>query len=207
MNIHDLYRPFLRYFRTKRMQQFCRLFGLTETTRVLDVGGDPFNWSLVSIAPSLTVVNLYSLRERVNTIAWVIADGRRLPFKDGAFDITYSNSVIEHLGDFASQQAFAQEVGRVGIRYYVETPNRWFPVEPHLITPLIHYLPKSVQRRLLRNFTIWGLITCPTIQQCEDFLQEVHLLDKRELRQLFPDAEIWHECVLGLTKSLVAIKI
>lgn len=85
-------------------------------------------------------------------------------------------------------------------------PNRWFLVEPHLITPLVHYLPKLVQRRLLRNFTIWGLITRPTIQQCENFLQEVHLLGKRELKQLFPDAEIWHERVLGLTKSLIAVK-
>ena len=54
MNIHRLYRPFLRHFRTKRMQRLCRLFGLTETTRVLDVGGDFFNWSLVSTVPSLT---------------------------------------------------------------------------------------------------------------------------------------------------------
>lgn len=114
MNIHSLFRPFLRYFRTKRMQQFCRLFGLTEATRVLDVGGDAFNWSLVSIVPDVTIVNLYS--PRANSLAWVIADGRRLPFKDGAFDITYSNSVIEHLGDRVARQAFAQEVSRVGVR-------------------------------------------------------------------------------------------
>ncbi len=207
MDIHSLYRPFLHHFRTKRMQRFCRLFGLTEATQVLDVGGDFFNWSLVSITPSLTIVNLCSPRERENSFAWVIADGRYLPFKDGAFDITYSNSVIEHLGDFVSQRAFARESKRVGVRYYVQTPNKWFPVEPHLITPFIHYLPKSVQKRLLRNFTIWGLVTRPTVQQCDNFLQQVRLLDERELRKLFPDAEIWHERVLGLIKALIAVKI
>jgi len=207
MNIHSLYYPFLRYFRTKRMRQFCYLFRLTKATKVLDVGGDLFNWSFVSTIPSLTIVNLYSPRERGNNFAWVIANGQHLPFKDGAFDITYSNSVIEHLGDLASQQTFAREVSRVAARYFVQTPNKWFPVEPHLITPFIHYLPKTVQKRLLRNFTIWGLVTRPTIQQCDNFLQEVRLLDEQELRQLFPDAEIWHERVLGLTKSLIAVRI
>jgi len=140
-------------------------------------------------------------------MVWIIADGRHLPFKDKAFDIIYSNSVIEHLGDFASQQAFAREIARVGMRYYVQTPNKWFPVEPHLLTPFIHYLPKSVQKRFLRHFTIWGLVTRPTVEQCDSFLQEVRLLDKQELKQLFPDSEIWGERVLGLTKSLVALKI
>jgi SAM-dependent methyltransferase len=207
MNIHRLYRPFLRHFRTKRMRRFYRFFGLTEATRVLDAGGDFFNWSTVSTTPSLTIVNLYPPREREHSTVWVIADGRHLPFKDGAFDITYSNSVVEHLGDFTSQQAFAIEVSRVASRYYVQTPNKWFPVEPHLFTPLVHYLPKTVQKRLLRNFTVWGLVTRPAVQQRDDFLREVRLLDERELRQLFPDADIWHERVLGLTKSLIAVKI
>ncbi len=57
----------------------------------------------------------------------------------------------------------------MGIRYYVQTPNRWLPVEPHLITLFIHYLPKSLQRRLLRNFTIWGLVTRSTVWECENF--------------------------------------
>jgi hypothetical protein len=188
------------------MQRFCHFFRLTEATRVLDIGGDFFNWSLASTMPSLTIVNLYLPRARENNFAWVIADGQHLPFKDGAFDITYSNSVVEHLGDFASQQALARETARVGVRYYVQTPNKWFPVEPHLITPLIHYLPKAMQKRLLRNFTVWGLVTRPTIHQCDNFLREVRLLDERELRQLFPDAEIWHERVLGLIKALIAVK-
>lgn len=208
MNIHRLYRPFLRYFRTKRMQQFQQLFGLAETTRVLDVGGTLFNWLLIPSVPSLIIVNLYSPKETILPgVIWIIADGRNLPFKDKAFDIVYSNSVIEHLGDFVSQQAFAREIARVGVRYYVQTPNKWFPVEPHLLTPFIHYLPKSVQKRFLRNFTIWGLVTRPTVEQCDSFLQEVRLLDKQELKQLFPDAEILEERFLGLTKSLIAVKI
>jgi hypothetical protein len=135
----------------------------------------------------------------------VVGDGRFLPFGDKSFDIVFSNSVIEHLGDFASQQLFAKETVRVGIRYCVQTPNRWFPIDPHLFTPLIHFLPQGWQRRLLRNFTIWGLVARPTLEQCDEFLQEVRLLGYREFKGLFPNAEIYRERFFGLTKSLVAI--
>ncbi len=208
MNIHSLYRPFLRHFRTRRMQQFCRIFELTAETRVLDVGGTLFNWTLLSFQPRVTIVNisLPSVPGDIEKASWIIADGRYLPFRNGAFEIVYSNSVIEHLGDLENQREFANEIRRISKRYYVQTPNRWFPVEPHLITPFIHYFSRSVQRRFLRNFTIWGLVTRPTDQQCDKFLQEVRLLNESELRELFPDAEIWHERVLGLTKSLIAVK-
>jgi SAM-dependent methyltransferase len=188
------------------MQQFSHRFKLINGTRILDLGGDLFNWSLIPIAPSLTITNLIPPKSPVDGVIWVIADGRNLPFKNAAFDIVYSNSVIEHLGDLAGQLLFAQEVSRVGVRYYVQTPNRWFPIEPHLITPFIHYLSKSIQRRLLRNFTIWGLVTRPTPQLCEEFLREIRLLDMSSFRKLFPDAEIWLERVFGMTKSLIAVR-
>lgn len=207
MNIHDLYRPFFRYFRSKRMRQFWIRLGLTVETRVLDIGGTPFNWSLLPDIPRLVMLNISPpQKERDSPMTWLVADGRHLPFKDGAFDIVYSNSVIEHLGSFKNQQLFANECKRVGLRYYVQTPNKWFPVEPHFITPFIHWLPRRVQRRLLRNFTVRGLITRPTEQECEDILRKIRLLDEWGLQQLFPDAEIWRERVLGLTKSLIAVK-
>lgn len=145
-------------------------------------------------------------RKRENSIGWIIADGRHLPFKDGAFDITYSNSVIEHLGDFASQQALAREITRVGIRHFVQTPSKWFPVEPHLFTPFIHWLPRAVQERLLRNFTVWGLVTRPSRAECIRFLNEVRLLDYQQMKALFPQARILKERVLGITKSFIAVR-
>ena len=70
----------------------------------------------------------------------------------------------------------------------------------------IHHLYHFLQKRLLRNFTIWGLVTRPTAEQCDNFLREIRLLDEQELKRLFPDAEIWHERVLGFTKSLIAVR-
>jgi hypothetical protein len=206
MTIHDLYRPFLHYFRRHRMQRFWERFLVTPETRILDLGGFDFNWSLIPVRPRLTILNLDFPLETKGAATWVIADARSLPFQDGAFEIVFSNSVIEHLGDFANQQKLAQEIQRVGLRYYVQTPNRWFPVEPHLITPVIHFLPRRWQGRLLRNFTVWGLVTRPSREQCAGFLEEVALLDYQKMRSLFPAAEIHRERFLGFTKSLIAVK-
>lgn len=190
------------------MRQFRHLFGLTPETRILDVGGYEFNWMLLPFSPCVTLLNLSvpRERERESNFALVVADGKHLPFKNGAFDLVYSNSVIEHLGSFENQQLFAAECQRVGHGYYVQTPNKLFFVEPHLITPFIHWLPRRIQRLLLRNFTVWGWITRPSSRYCESFMNEVRLLNRTDLQQLFPDADIIHERFLGLSKSIIAVK-
>lgn len=206
-DIHRLYGVFQRWFRSKRMRQFEKYFGPTQTTTVLDVGGTPFNWTLIKAQPRLTLVNLSSTPPDLPwNISWMIADGRNLPFPTNSFDVCYSNSVIEHLGTPQEQQAFADEIRRVGRSYYVQTPNYWFFVEPHLITPFIHWLPATIRRRLLRNFTVWGLLTRPGPESCDKFVREVRLLTKKEMKELFPDAEILVERFVGLSKSFIAIK-
>jgi hypothetical protein len=188
------------------MRQFWQDFKLTPQTRVLDVGGTWYNWSLLSQQPCLTILNLKAPQERNQGAAWLVADARSLPFRDRSFEVVYSNSVIEHLGNMHNQRLFAAECRRVGQRYYVQTPNKYFPIEPHLITPLIHWLPRGLQRRMLRNMTIWGLINRPSQQRCDEFMREIRLLDEDELRRLFPDAVIWHERLLHITKSVIAIR-
>jgi len=206
ISIHDIYRPFLRFFRAKRMQIFQEKFDITPESRILDVGGTPFNWSLLPNQPNLYIINL-SLPEQIKTrISWIIADGKHLPFKDKAFDIAYSNSVIEHLGTIEEQSLFANEIQRISGRYFVQTPNKWFPIEPHYIALFIHWLPKSMQKKLMRNYTIRGLITRPTHEECEKFVHEIRLLEKKELQKMFADAEIWHERFFGWTKSFIIAK-
>ena len=189
------------------MLQLWQLFNLTVESIILDVGGNEFNWMLFKSSSNVILLNL-EVQERRNkcNFNWIIADGRNLPFKDDAFELVYSNSVIEHLGSIDSQHLFAAECRRVGKGYYVQTPNRRFPVEPHLITPFIHFLPKSLQRRLLKNFTLWGLITRPSEEQCDAFMREVRLLDRQELNRLFPDSKIYNEYILGFVKSIIAVR-
>jgi hypothetical protein len=121
-------------------------------------------------------------------------------------DVCYSNSVIEHVGSWDDQQRFAAEVRRMAPQYYVQTPNRYFFVEPHLITPFIHFLPRGIARKLMKNFTVHGLITRPSQQWRDAFLAQTRLLTVSEMRTLFPDAAIFREKFLGMTKSIIAIR-
>jgi hypothetical protein len=206
MNIYDLFIVFHRYFRTKRMRWFWQRFGLNPESRVLDVGGIAFNWMLLPCRCHVTFLNLSSPDKQTENMTFIIGDCRWLPFKDGSFDVAYSNSVIEHLGTPEDQHLFACECMRVGRRYYVQTPDKCFFVEPHLITPFIHWLPRRIQSWLLRYFTVWGLLTKPNQDQCHAFMNEVRLLGRKDLQELFPGADIWHERFCGMSKSLIAVK-
>jgi hypothetical protein len=200
-----------RRFRRRRMARFAAELGITAETRVLDIGGTPENWQLLDALPRLVLLNTpRAAAELAGAAAWVAGDGRALPFRDGAFDVVFSNSVIEHVGDAASQKQFAREVARVGRAYWVETPNRWFPVEQHLLTPFVHWLPQRWQRALAPRLNWWRVLV-PVSADRRDFyidhyLQDVRLLGPGELRALFPEARILRERVLGVAKSLVAVR-
>jgi hypothetical protein len=204
MNIHNLYKVFFRYFRTRRMRQFAEAFSVGSKTRVLDVGGTTFNWSLLGTRPRLVILNISVPPPGAPPADYLVADGRALPFRNGEFDIVYNNSVIEHLGNFDNQRQFAAECRRVGRSYYVQTPNRRFFFEPHYIAPFIHWLPKHVRRRLVRRFTLRGLLARPSQATIDGLIEEIRLLDEPELSRLFPEATIWRERFLGMTKSLMA---
>ena len=193
------------------MQRFVCECHITADTRVLDIGGTPDNWQLVSVAPRVVLLNMPRARaDLADAAVWVAGDGRFLPFRDGAFDVVFSNSVIEHVGDAASQERFAREVARVGRAYWVQTPNRWFPVEQHLLTPLVHWLPKRWQGAIVRRGTVWSALTRPSPDRrefyIEHFLHDIRLLSFRQVQRLFPGARIVRERFLGITKSLIACR-
>jgi len=199
-----------REFRRKRMARFVAEFGVSAETRILDVGGVTESWAGLRPRPRVTLLNMpRAFTETCPEFCLVAGDGRRLPFADGSFDVVFSNSVIEHVGDAASQALFAQEVARVGRGYWVQTPNRWFPVEQHLLTPVIHWLPKKWQRALVPRWTVWGLLARVSADQREfylaHYLSDARLLGRREMQSFFPEARVIRERCCGLTKSLVAV--
>ena len=193
------------------MQRFARELRITAETRVLDVGGTPETWDMLAVRPRVTLLNMPRTKTELAAASWWVAgDGRALPFRDAAFDVVFSNSVIEHVGDADSQRRFAREVARVGRAYWVQTPNRWFPVEQHLLTPLVHWLPKRWQRWIVPRFTFWSMLVRPSPDRREfyvaHYLDDVRLLDASEFAALFPGARLIRERVCGWTKSLIAMR-
>lgn len=147
MNIHTVYRPLLRYFHGRRWARFIEALRVSRETRILDVGGVSTDRLSLAVCPNVSLLNI---RPEPNCpLPQVIADGRALPFKDRSFEIVFSNSVIEHLGSPEQQRAFVLEISRLGQKYWVQTPNRWFPFEPHLLTSFVQWLPRRWPRGTL----------------------------------------------------------
>lgn len=208
MNIYRIYNLFIPHFRRRRNALFHKIMRPEATNEILDVGGYHWFWSSMNCPSRITCLNLEVPETAYDTakFSYVRGDGRCLPFGEKAFDIVFSNSVIEHVGSLDDQRKFAEEIRRVGKKYWVQTPNKWFFVEPHLITPWIHYLPPGLQKKLVRYFTIWGLVTKPSRDQVDRFLATTRLLTGKELKRLFPDGKIYRERFLLFTKSFVVYR-
>ena len=215
-------------FRKTRMQAFVREFQPTSAMRILDIGGTELNWRFADQPARVVLLNTkipegrdvgllgveYSdtsksgapADEPPATVEYVLGDGKSVPYADGEFDICFSNSTIEHLFGLDEQRRFANEVRRVARGIWLQTPARRFPFEPHWLSPFIHWLPKSWQKRLGRNFTVYGWMLRPPSEDVSLLVDELRLLTYREMQELFPDCEIRRERFLGLTKSYIAVR-
>jgi len=202
--------PALR-FRMRRFRLFRRLLDpLPRPVRILDVGGTELFWRTMGLAGSpdveLTVLNVDPLPPAATPgLRVVVGDARDLSrFDDGAFDVVFSNSVIEHVGDLEDQRRMAREVLRVGKAYFVQTPNRHFPLEPHFVFPFFQYLPLGARAWLLRHLSLGWCGRIRDREEARRIAASVRLIDGATVRRLFPNARIWRERVLGLAKSFVA---
>jgi hypothetical protein len=98
-----------------------------------------------------------------------------MPFDKNTFELVFSSAVIEHVGSKNNQSKFIGECFRISKKYvFITTPNRYYPVELHTAIPFIHWLPKSIHRKILK---IIG----------KDFFAEeanLNLLTRNELKTL-----------------------
>jgi hypothetical protein len=197
-------------FRRRRFRFFQSLLEpLPRPVRILDVGGTEDFWRQMGADGDtqleVTLFNLTPAHARAGEMPAIAGDARDLSrFDDGEFDVVFSNSVIEHLSDRIGQKRMAAEVRRVGPRYFVQTPNRYFPIEPHFMVPGFQFLPLSARVALVRRFALGYHDALPDPEAARRAVTEIRLLDERELRELFPGALIYRERVLALTKSLIA---
>ena len=125
----------------------------------------------------------------------------------GRFDFCHSNSVIEHVGDWDRVAEFARITRAVAPSYYVQTPYFWFPIEPHFSSPFFHWFPEGVRASLLLKKGHGFQRKLDDIGDAMRSVQHARLLDRRMMAGLFPDSTLVDERFLGLTKSLMAIRV
>jgi len=195
--------------RQRRFALFRSLIeNLPPPVRILDVGGVQAFWELMGFVdrPGFTITLLNLAVEPVfhANFRSLAGDARDMAcFSDDEFDVVFSNSVIEHMGNFEGQQRMAAEVQRVGRCYFVQTPNRAFPLEPHFLFPWFQFLPRPLQVTMVQHFNMGWYKRQPDPTAATALVDEHRLLNVHELRALFPGAVLVRERVLGLTKSFI----
>ncbi len=206
--------------RKKRMNDFNvwfdKLFihnktrGSSDIT-ILDVGGVPEYWKYLGFKylGNVRITSLNIVLNRVpcefkDTIISVIGNATDMhEYNDDAFDLVFSNSVIEHVGTFKDQQNMAWEMQRVAPHGYLQTPNKFFFMEPHFLFPFFQFLPVIIRVLLVQSFSLGHFAKAETREAAIEMVNSVQLLSYKQLRTLFPDAKIYKEKWMGLTKSFV----
>jgi hypothetical protein len=200
--------------RDRRFQGFLGLVDRmpAKPVRVLDVGGTTKFWENRGYAGradiTVTTANTFSEERSHENLIPAVADATRLAesFEPGSFDIVFSNSTIEHLFTYDAQKKMADGIRALADVYYVQTPNFWFPIEPHFLAPAWHWTPKSIRVEILRRTKVGHRGKSPDADAAWTAIEEIRLLSARQLHGLFPDSEIVRERIGPLTKSLIAVR-
>ena len=173
--------------RRKMYARFTTAVPTSATITVVDIGVTPdreladsnFFEALYPHAGQITATSIEDaafLEDQYPGLRFVRTDGTTLPFEDRIFDVAFSSAVLEHVGDDDAQRQFIAEMCRVADRFFLTTPNRWFPVELHTFLPLLHWLPQRRHQAVLRKLgqPFWAST------------DNLNLVSAKELVALFP---------------------
>lgn len=195
--------PFHKKYRAQKLERFFRELCPSPEDTLLDVGGGvgivgEFQ-PLYRFFRSIQVVNLDSsttVNDEFRHVRVSTADGCALPYSDRSFDWVFSNAVIEHVGGTSRQKQFASEIRRVARKgYFVATPNRHFPIDPHTLLPFYQYLSPFLQSK------VWRL--SPGYVRGHE---AIDMLSERDLRALFPGAVVQKLGMRLLPNNLIAYR-
>jgi hypothetical protein len=181
--------------------------------RVIDIGCTEWYWSIASghLGDGRVQIDLINLEGNQSTkpnfrnLVGNACDVHE--FDDMSYDLVHSNSVIEHVVTWDAMLRMASNVRRLAPAYFVQTPYFWFPIEPHFRFLLFHWIPESWRYRLGMTRDMGYMEKASSISDAVRSVQSAALLDYGQFSALFPDAEIRSERILGLTKSLIAVRV
>ena len=192
--------------RSKRWRLLQDRFPQIEEMSVLDLGGDVRAWRLAPVRPAhLTLLNLHQQEVEEPWIEAIVGDACDPPSLPAA-DLAYSNSVIEHVGGHGRRKDFAAVVRGAASSYWVQTPSRYFPIEPHFMFPGLQFLPRGAQASLIKAWPLGNHAGVADRDVALGDALDIELLSKAEIGFYFPDAEIIREPFAGLTKSFMAVR-
>ena len=201
--------------RKRKLQLFYKTINPSRQAKILDVGAqinphsndglqliDSYPWKKNLAAVNLSPEHIFHIKKCYPEIDARIGDARNLPWPNKYFDAVYSNAVIEHAGDFEDQKKMAAEIMRVGKRWFVTTPNRWYPFEFHLRLPLVTWIP--------RHGYVWvaKIIRYNHVQQKYVFgekLSGTRLMTMGELKECFPNSRVIKQRVTFMAETLIAV--
>ncbi|MGU3293300.1 class I SAM-dependent methyltransferase [Williamsia sp. M5A3_1d] len=193
--------------RKRRWLKFAETFPDVADMRVLDLGGTPDFWRNAPSRPGhLTLVNMVPATAGAGEVV-VLGDACDPPSAvlSERYDLVVSNSLIEHVGGHSRRQELSDVIRSVGDSYWVQTPYRYFPIEPHWMFPGLQFLPFEARVRVTQQWKIGNMQTADR-QTAIDNVAEVELLGITQMRDYFPDGDIWAERAAGLIKSMVSIR-
>jgi hypothetical protein len=193
-------------FRQQRNEEFKRRFPGLADMRVLDLGGTAVSWRTLGLrARGVTLVNLDDSADPEEP--WMeIRHADACAGGFGEYDLVFSNSLLEHLGGHARRRQFADVVRESAPSWWIQTPYRYFPVEPHWVFPGFQFLPFRARVMICQR---WNQGYTPAIKDAAaaaELVASTELVSAAEMRMYFPDSEIWFERVAGMPKSLVAVR-
>ncbi len=208
---NDFLKNFLETNRIAFYMIFKKHIGIKKQNNVLDIGSVDskekhnnvflYQYPYKHKITCLSDQKLKSLIKIFPKTRLIRGDAKKIKFINNSFDIVHSNATIEHVGNTKNQIKFLSECYRVAKnRVFIVTPNRFFPIELHTYIPLLHFLPKTFYRLILKIFgnTFFSKV------------ENLNLLSEKDLRNLcklvkINNYKIVRHKLFGFTSNLILI--
>jgi hypothetical protein len=88
----------------------------------------------------------------------------------------------------------------------VQTPYRFFPLEPHWLFPGLQFLPARARADVTLRWPLGAYRRVHERDQAVRWSLDTELLSRTEMQHYFPDSDIVSERIGPLVKSLISVR-